>query len=186
MSLRANPNLFAVPGTQSAAPLWPSASEADELLRSVTAQAATVNQLFWLLADYQNVLDDAQEPPPATATGTGTGTNLVLTASVGGIAIGATVTGTGVPASPPTTIVAQQSGPPGGDGTYTTSAATTAAAAMLTFTPGGGSSEWPTPRDVVTLNAILTAQTAIIRNATALVQQYQDLLNASQTPVAGP
>jgi hypothetical protein len=164
--------------------LWPSAGESDELLRSVTAQAATVHQLFWLMADYQNVLDAAQEPPPATGTGTGTGTNLALTGTVGGIAIGAVVTGTGVPASPPTTITGQQSGPPGGDGTYTTSVATTAAAAMLTFTPGGGASEWPTPRDVDTLNAILTAQTAIIRNATALVQQYQDLLNASQTPTS--
>jgi hypothetical protein len=182
MSLRADPNLFAAPGTQSAAPTWPSAGEADELLRSVTAQAATINQQFWLLADYQNVLDAAQEPPPAHGTGTGSGTNLVITGSSGVITVGSAVTGVNVPAG--CTVVGQQSGPPGGDGTYTTSVATTAAATVLTFTPGGGPSAWPVPRDVVTLNAVLAAQTAIIRNQTALVQQYQELLNASQTPAS--
>ena len=38
------------------------------------------------------------------------------------------------------------------------------------------------PTDADTLNAIVQAQTAVIRNQTALLQQYQDLLNVSQTP----
>jgi hypothetical protein len=181
MTVRANPNLF-VPATQATAPTWPSSGEADELLRCVTAQAATIHQQLWLLVDYQeNVLDAAQAPPPAHATlGVGSGTNLVLTGTSGVVVIGSAVAGTNIPAN--TTIVGQQSGPPGGDGTYTTSVATTANG-PLTFTPGGGPSAWPVPQDAPTLNAILTAQTAVIRNQTALIQQYQDLLNISQTPV---
>jgi hypothetical protein len=49
-------------------------------------------------------------------------------------------------------------------------------------------SPWPVPRDAATLNAVLTAQTAVIRNQTALLQQYQTLLATSQTaaPPTGP
>ena len=76
-------------------------------------------------------------PPAAAATtangtGTATGTSLVVTAVTGNIQVGATVTGTGVPAG--TVLTNQQSGTPGGAGTYTTSVATTASAAALTFT----------------------------------------------------
>lgn len=166
------------------APAWPAAADAAELLTIVQRQALTIAAQEALIDDYQSVLAGAQLPPPATATGTGTGTNLVVTGSAGVILVGSVVTGTGIPAAPPNTVITgQQSGTPGGDGTYTTSVATTAASAALTFTPGGGASPWPTPRDADTLNAVLTAQTAIIRNQTALIQQYQELLNASQTPV---
>jgi hypothetical protein len=67
----------------------------------------------------------------ATGTGTATVTSLAVTAVMGTIFQGATVTGTGVPAG--TTIVSQQSGPLGGNGTYITSQATTANAAALNF-----------------------------------------------------
>ena len=124
--------------------------------------------------------------PGATATGTATGTSLAVTAAVGVIEIGATVGGVGVPDG--TTIVSQQSGALGGNGTYITSQPTTAAAAALIFIPVVHLTPWPVPRDADTLNAIMVAQTAVIRNQTALLQQYQDLLNVSQTaaPPTGP
>ena len=83
---------------------------------------------------------------------------------------------------PATTVVSQQSGTWGGAGVYTLSVATTLSAVALTFTPGGGPMPWPTPTDANTLNAIQQQQTAILRSQTALLQQYQDLLNTSLTP----
>src|SRR5262245_48506134 len=72
----------------------------------------------------------------ATGTGTGTGNSLAVTAVTGSISIGATVTGTGIPAG--TTVQSQASGTPGAAGTYITSVATTASSAALTFSMGNG------------------------------------------------
>lgn len=66
----------------------------------------------------------------STFTATGTGTSLAVTALTGYLAVGDTISGTGVPAG--TTITAQVSGTTGAAGTYTTSVATTAAAATVT------------------------------------------------------
>lgn len=72
-------------------------------------------------------------PAAAHGTGTSTGTtSLSMTAVTGTIMVGATITGTGVPAG--TTIVSQASGTTGGAGTYITSAATTLAGVALTIT----------------------------------------------------
>lgn len=124
--------------------------------------------------------------PATIGTGTGTGTSLVMSGVVGMIRVGDNVSGIGIPTG--TTIVAQQLGTPGGSGTYTTSQATTATAAALTFTSGVASSPWPVPEDADTLNLLVQNQTAVIKNQTALIQQYQDVLNTSQTaaPPTGP
>lgn len=167
-------------------PVWPNAGENDELLRIVQAQAVTINEQFSALFDYQTALDTAQAAPPTMATGTATGTALALTGIANGpVLIGSTITGPGIPVAPApaTTILAQTSGSAGAAGTYTTSQATTCTSALLTILPGGGASPWPAPQDVNTLNSIVQAQTAVIRNQTALIQQYQDLLNLSLTPV---
>ena len=66
----------------------------------------------------------------ATLTGTNTAIGLIVTAVTGSIAIGSTITGTGVPGG--TTITGQISGTPGGAGTYLTSVATTASSAAIT------------------------------------------------------
>lgn len=66
----------------------------------------------------------------STFTATATGTSLAVTALTGYLAVGDTISGTGVPAG--TTIVAQVSGTTGAAGTYTTSVVTTAAAATVT------------------------------------------------------
>jgi hypothetical protein len=122
--------------------------------------------------------------PTPTGNGTSSGTpatTLTVSAVTGGsIVIGAVVAGSGVPAG--CTIVAQTGGTAGGNGVYTTSVATTASSAALTFTPPPLTSAWPTPNDAPTLNTIMQDQTAILRNQTALIQQYQQLLNDSQTP----
>lgn len=172
--------------TVTGAPVWPITGDVDDLLAIVRAQLDTVADQEELIHAYQLVLDAAQAAPLATATGTATDTSLAITGSANGILVGAVVSGTGVPAG--TTIVSQQSGLLGGDGTYTTSVATTASTSALTFAPGGGVSPWPVPRDAATLNAIVQGQTAVIRMQTALLQQYQDLLNVSQTvaPPTGP
>jgi phage tail sheath gpL-like len=70
-------------------------------------------------------------------TGTGSGTQLTIASiTSGSIVIGATVTGTGVPAG--TVIVSQQSGTTGQVGVYITNQATTAASAALTFAGPAG------------------------------------------------
>lgn len=72
-------------------------------------------------------------PPAATATGSSTGTtSLTLSAVTNTVMIGATVTGTGVPAG--TTIVSQLSGTTGGAGVYITSQPTTLSNMALTIT----------------------------------------------------
>jgi hypothetical protein len=165
----------------SSSGLWPPASEAASLTTIVQDQATTIAAQAALIDGYQDALNTAQTPPPAAATGTGTGTSLVVAGVVGVIIDGAVVTGSGVPTSPPTTIVAQTAGAPGGDGTYTTSAATTITSGALTFTPGGGPMQWPSATDSPTLLSIQQAQSALLRNQTAVIQQYIDLLNASET-----
>jgi hypothetical protein len=170
-------------------PVWPIAGDVSDLNVIVDDQAATIAAQEALLHAYQGVLSAAQAPSPTGATGTATGTALSLTAIVNGpVLIGSTVTGPGIPASPATTLIAQTSGSAGQAGTYTTSQATTCSSASLVITPGGGPGHWPTPQDADTLNAVVQAQTAVMRNQTALLQQYQDLLNVSQTaaPPTGP
>jgi hypothetical protein len=71
-----------------------------------------------------------------TATGNSTGdTNLVVTGSNGGISIGATVTGAGIPDG--TTIVSQTSGTNSRDGTYVISNATTLTDVPISFSRPG-------------------------------------------------
>ena len=128
--------------------------------------------------------------PTAYGNGTASGTpaTTLTVAAVGGgnIVVGAVVAGAGVPSG--TTIVSQTSGTIGGNGVYVTSLQTTAASAPLTFTPPPLQSSWPAPGDAPTLTTIQQDQTSILRTQTALIQQYQDLLNASQTPppASGP
>src|SRR6516162_4951280 len=137
--------------------LWPIPGDAPDLKTIVQDQATTMTAQAALIDAYQGWLNTEQTPPAATATG--------------------------ISASPPaTTVVSQQSGTWGGAGVYTLSVATTLSAVALTFTPGGGPMPWPTPTDANTLNAIQQQQTAILRSQTALLQQYQDLLNTSLTP----
>ena len=66
----------------------------------------------------------------ATFTATGTGTSLAVTALTGYLAVGDTISGTGVTAG--TTIVAQTVGTTGAAGTYTTSSATTSSGDTVT------------------------------------------------------
>ena len=121
-----------------------------------------------------------------TASGTPATTLTVSAVANGNIVINAVVAGAGVPTG--TTIVAQQSGTVGGNGVYTTSVQTTCASAALTFTPPPMTMNWPIPTDAPTLTTVQQDQTSILRTQTALIQQYQDLLNDSQTPApaSGP
>ena len=130
--------------------------------------------------------------PAATGNGTASGTpatTLTVSAVAGGnITVNSRVIGAGVPTG--TTIVSQTSGTPGCNGAYVTSVATTASSAALTFVPPQGPMPWPpvAVSDAADLNAIMQQETAVIRTQTALLQQYQDLMNTSQVPVppAGP
>ena len=136
------------------------------------------------------MLDAAQAPPALLPTPTGNGTasgtpatTLTVSAVTGGsIVLNAVVAGSGIPTG--TTIVSQTSGTIGGNGVYVTSVATTASSAALTFVPAQQPSPWPpvAVQDASDLNAIMQQETAVIRTQTALLQQYQDLLNTSQTP----
>jgi hypothetical protein len=65
---------------------------------------------------------------------------------------------------------------------------TTLTNVALSITPGSSVSTWPTPQDAPTLSLISQQQTAVLRTQNALLQQYQDLLNTSQTapPPTGP
>jgi hypothetical protein len=166
---------------------WPISGDVDELNAIVQAQALTIHDQFMLLHEYQDVLDAAQNlPPPAPATGTGTaaaapnGNQLTVSAAVGTIVQGAAITGTGVPAG--VTILGQISGTTGGNGVYLTSAATTASGAALSFQAPAPASTWPVPNDAPTLMLIVQDQTTILRQQSAMLQAYQDLLNISATP----
>jgi hypothetical protein len=170
-----------------AAPVWPIPGDVPPLQTIVHDQMTTIAANEVLLHAYQLDLNTAQNSPVTSATGTSTGTTALTLAGVtGSVLLGASISGGGVPVG--TTITAQQSGTPGGAGVYTTSVATTLATVSLMLTPSGQPSSWPTPQDAPTLQQIVQAQTAVIRNQTALLQQYQDLLNTSQTtpPPTGP
>lgn len=177
------------PSTTAAAAVWPIPADSANLQAIVWAQMATIAKQELLLHAYQTDLNNVQAIAAATATGStnpSPGTSLVLTNVVGTITAGAAITGTGVLAG--LTVVGQTSGTTGGNGTYTISASTTITAVALTFTPGGGNSKWPVSTSSDDLMLITQDQTAIIRTQTALLQQYQDLLNVSQTaaPATGP
>jgi hypothetical protein len=114
---------------------WPDTNDGSDLLAIVQAQTETIADQAVLIDRYQAILNTAQVSPPAvsvaTGTGTATGTSLAVTAVNGTIAIGAVVSGAGVP--PGTTIMSQASGTTGGNGSYVTNQATTASAAALAF-----------------------------------------------------
>lgn len=167
---------------QTATALWPIAPDVPDLTSIVQEQAEAIAAQAVLIDRYQGVLNNAQTPLPGSAICTATGTTLAVgTVSNGPLVLGAVISGTGVPAG--TTLVSQQSGAPGEAGNYTTSVATTAAANALTFTPGGGPMPWPsTTLDAADLTAVQQSQSAILRQQSALIQGYQDLLNVSATP----
>jgi hypothetical protein len=187
----------------ASAPQWPIAGDAPDLLAIAQDQAQTIAAQMALAEAYQAWLNTEQAPPatPASAQGNGTAsgvpaTTLTVSGVTGGsIAVpvttiptspGATVFGAGVPAG--TQIMSQTSGTAGGNGVYVTNNATTASATPLIFVPPAPHSQWPVPRDAPTLNTIVQDQTALIRTLTALIQQYQQVLNDSQTqsPPTGP
>ena len=167
---------------------WPIAGDAPDLLVIVQAQAKVISDNEVLIDAYQGVLDTAQVAPAplptasgnATASGTPATTLTVSAVTGGNIVVNATVAGPGVPTG--TTIVSQTSGTTGGNGVYVTSQATTATSAALTFTPPPPAMPWPPVTAATDLNSVMQQQTAVIRTQTALLQQYQDLLNASETP----
>jgi hypothetical protein len=167
---------------------WPDANDVADLLAIVEAQTKTMADNALLIARYQGVLNAAQAqtpPPPATGTGTSTGTtSLTLAGVINTVAVGATISGAGVPATPPTTIVSQTSGTTGGNGVYVTSVATTLAGVPLTLTPPPPSPPWPIQRDAPTLMLIMQNQSAVTRTQAALISHYQDVLNSSQTPIS--
>ena len=80
------------------------------------------------------IVSTSQTVGGTTFTGSATAIGLVVTAVTGSIAIGQTITGTGIPGG--TTITGQLSGTPGGAGTYLTSVATTASSAAITASGG--------------------------------------------------
>ena len=167
---------------------WPIAGDAPDLLIIVQDQARVIHDNMQLAEAYQTVLDNAQAPPAPLPTAYGNGTasgTPATTLTVSGVAGGnivanSVIAGPGIPTG--TLALNQVSGTPGGNGVYTTSVVTTAASAPRTFTPPPQGSPWPPLQDATDLNAILQSQTAIIRTQTALLQQYQDLLNTSETP----
>lgn len=173
------------------APVWPIPNDVANLQAIVWAQMLTISQQEALLHAYQVDLNNVQAVAPATATGTvspSPGTTLTTSGTVGSILLGAVISGAGVPTSPAPTVIAQQSGSSGGNGVYVISAPLTLNAVLLTFSPGGGSSKWPVSTAASDLMLITQGQTAVIRTQTALLQQYQDLLNNSEVaaPATGP
>ena len=169
---------------------WPIAGDAPDLTTIVQAQAIVIHDNAELIEAYQTVLDNNQALPaplPAalgngTASGTPATTLTVSNVTQGNIVVNARIIGPGIPTG--TTIVSQTSGTVGGAGVYVTSVATTASSAALTFVPPQPPMPWPPAgaTDVTDLNALVQQSTAVIRTQTALLQQYQDLLNTSQTP----
>jgi len=104
----------------------------NEMFATLVPREYQTGGMYQHCAKSNAVLLPALATTTATGTGTASATNLTVSAVTGTIIVGATVTGTGIPAG--TTIVNQQSGTTGGAGVYTTSASTTASAAALTFT----------------------------------------------------
>jgi len=105
----------------------------------------------------------------ATATGTAAGVDLTLSAVTGTVAVGDTVSGTGVPAG--TYIVSQTSGTIGGAGVYVTNQATTASAAALSFS---------VPSNQITLTCVWKG---IGGNDIHLQTNYYGQLGGEQTPI---
>lgn len=177
---------------QVTAATWPIPGDQPDLLSIVNDQAEVLTSQEALLHAYQSALNTAQAPivgTPATATGTAAtspnGNQLTVSAVTGTIVIGSTVKDTGTTTTVPanTIVQGQLSGTTGGAGVYLTSNATSASSTPLTFTPPSTpETTWPVPQDAPTLNLIVQKQTAVARLQTALIQNYQDLLNTSQTP----
>lgn len=168
--------------------MWPIVGDAADIRAIVEDQAATIQAQDDLISAYQANLKSAQNPPPGTAaTGQGTtsGASTTLTvASVSGTIVkGASISGPGIPTNPAPTILGQISGTTGGNGTYLMSTALTlSSATALTLTPPSVTGTWPVASDSPTLMLIQQAQTAILRLQSALLQNYQNLLNVSGTP----
>jgi hypothetical protein len=162
---------------------WPIPADAPDLQAIGAAQAKTISNQEVLLHDYQGVLNTAQGIAATTGSVSAvTGTVVTILAVTGTIQTGATVFGAGVPAN--TTVVGQTSGTAGGNGTYTFSQTITSAmGTVLTFTPTGAIAAWPGVSDAPDLMDVVAAQTLVLRTQTSLLQQYQELLNVSETPV---
>lgn len=180
-----------------AAPVWPIPGDVPDIETIIADQAETIQAQAALIDAYQGTLNAIQNPPPGTpATGTGTtsgsSTSLNVNAVTGVIVGRAAVTdplgGTGIPAG--TIVLGQISGTPGGVGSYLLNNAVNLATPGITlnFTPPPPATTWPTPTDAPTLMLIQQTQTAVLRMQTSLLQQYQELLNLSQTtpPPTGP
>jgi hypothetical protein len=109
----------------------------DSVTSGAVAIGQTLTDLLGLVVDGTTITAGAgsswtvvpSQTLGATFTGTGSGTNLTASAVTGTIAVGETITGTGVPAN--TKVVSQTSGTPGGAGVYVTSNATTSTAQAL-------------------------------------------------------
>jgi hypothetical protein len=180
-----NAGLRAVPSPMS---VWPIPGDVPDLQAIVHDQALTIQQQAALVDAYQAALTTAQTPVATTAQGTAAGTTTLTLAAVtnGPIRIGQSITGTGVTAG--TVVTSQQSGTPASNGVYTTNNPLTLSNVVLTFTPNYGTMPWPAAADAPTLTNIQQTQTGILRTQSALLQQYQDLLNISSTspPPTGP
>lgn len=167
---------------------WPIPGDAPDIRSIVEDQAETIAAQEALLHAYQTNLNTAQNPlPGAAATGSGTttgaSTSVVVAGVTGTIAMGATVSGLGIPTTNPPTVLGIITGTMGSAGTYLLSAAINlTSATTLTFTPPPPPSTWPIPNDADTLMIIQQTQTAILRTQSALLSHYQDLLNQSQVP----
>ena len=164
--------------------LWPPVSNADELETIIADQWKTIAAQEALLHDMQTVLNTAQNPPSGTAaTATGNASNstsLTVTAqAVALIAVGSTVNGVGVPTG--TKVLGQISGTAGSNGVYLLNQAVSLTNIALTFTPPAPATTWPLPSDPATLLVISQQQTAVLRLQNALIQNYTDLLNTSET-----
>lgn len=170
---------------------WPVAGDAPDLKAIIADQAATIAANNALLDAYQAALDAAVNPPPGpptTATGTATGSTLALS-NVSGPPIqnGATVTaGALVPDG--TVILGQISGTPGAGGNYLTNNPTTVSNTAVTIQNPPPASTWPNASDAPTLLLVVQDQLTMLRQQTALLQGYVDLLNISNTPppASGP
>lgn len=198
-AIRAVPTVTSSPAPAST-PVWPIPGDAPDLETIIGDQADTIAAQAALIDAYQGVLNAAQNPPPGTpATGTGTtagsSTSLSVNAVTGIIIVGATVTDIPVPPAasliPTGTIVLGQiSGTPGMAGSYLLNNAVNIPSTgdALTFTPPPPKTTWPTPTDSPTLMLIQQTQVAVIRMQSSLLQNYQELLNLSQTtpPATGP
>jgi hypothetical protein len=181
----------------AASTAWPSVEETDELTRIVHEQAETISEQFGLLHDYQDVLDAAQAVspvpplPPAQASATASGNVWTFSNVSGLIQIGAAIVPTLSNANIPAglTVATQTSGPTGGAGVYTsdqpvTNPVTTAVqVTLIQPMPLQPEMDWPPVTAPSDLMLVVQAQALLIRTQVSAIQQYQDLLNGSQTPV---